>query len=367
MPPRLARVFAIVALWCLQGLVFAQEIVDMARTNGGQPFTWSHALWLSFLALVPCMVPLTVGLVAVVERFPLVRGEHRRTFAALLAAVVAFVVLRAVYVYFMNPLVNFYDELPSFGAVVLASFKRNFLLGWVVVGLAQGWFLAERAQLDRLRIARLEEHVTQARLDALSAQLNPHFLFNVLNSVAELVHRDAAATERMILSLSQLLRRSLTRAQGSEVTVAEELALVQQYVDIEKIRLGARLTVHLTVDAAARQALLPPFLLQPLVENAIVHGVARRRAPGEVRLDVHAEGGRLRIAIEADQAPAAATVTPRGHGIGLGNLRERLQCLYPDAWTLDATFPPQGRSRVRLSLPLRQAPAAARSAVAETA
>lgn len=357
---RHTQLLAIIGLWCLQALVFAQDIVDMARTNDGQAFTWSHALWLSFLALVPCMVPLTIGLVAVVKRFPLVRNELSRTLAALFAAVVAFVVLRAVYVYFMNSQVNFYDTLPTFGEVVIASFKRNFLLGWVIIGLAQGWFFAERAHQDRLRIARLEESVTQARLDALSAQLNPHFLFNVLNSVAELVHRDAAATERMILGLSELLRRSLARAPGSEVTVTEELALVQKYIDIETIRLGARLSVQVTVDPAAAQALLPPFLLQPLVENAVVHGVARRRAPGTVVLAIAAIDARLQIRIEADQGPAGATPS-RGNGIGLANLRERLHCLYLDDWSLDASFPAEGRSQVRVNLPLRLA-ASARSA-----
>lgn len=362
---RLSLLLAIIGLWCLQGLLFAQEVVQMAAATH-EPASWQYALLTSLVALVLCMVPLSMALVMVVERFPLVRGRLWRHGAVLLGAVLAFVALRAVYVWALNPIIGFYDDPPRFGEVLVASLHRNFLLGWIVVGLTHAWFLGRLAQRERERNAQLQGQLLQSRLDALSAQLNPHFLFNVLNSIAELLHVDTDAAERMILGLSTLLRRSLVAPLANEVRVGDELALVRDYLAIEQIRLGERLRVSMHMAAECADALLPPLLLQPLVENAIHHGIARRRAPGVLELDVRAAAAQLCIVVRADQAPGDAA-SARGHGIGLANVRERLACLYGTEAALQAEFPEGGRSCVTVRLPLRRAPASAPAQAAEVA
>jgi two-component system sensor histidine kinase AlgZ len=197
----------------------------------------------------------------------------------------------------------------------------------------------------------------EAELRALQYQLHPHFLFNTLNSISALVTdgRSPDAT-RMIARLGDLLRATLERSDTREVMLAEELSLTEYYLDIEKARLGRRLQVNMVVGPGVLQALLPPLLLQPLVENAIRHGIAPRTMGGVMRLRVDREQDVLVIELCSDGVPAPEDDHPRrSTAIGLSNVRKRLMALYPDRHSLDFALAPDGACTVRITLPYRLA------------
>lgn len=212
-------------------------------------------------------------------------------------------------------------------------------------------------QQSRLREAEAARFAREAQLRALRYQLQPHFLFNTLNSISSLVAdgRGADAT-RMLARLGDLLRDSLERGDAQEVTLAEELATTEHYLDIEKARLGRRLRVETRIGPGLLQALVPPLLLQPLVENAIRHGIAPRVDGG--LLSMHVDGGEdgLRIELRNDGMPVAKEAREgRPGAVGLANVRQRLAALYPDAHAFELSLADDGSCRVAIRLPLRLA------------
>ncbi len=198
-------------------------------------------------------------------------------------------------------------------------------------------------------MAELETSLTRTQLEALRAQLNPHFLFNALNSVAEMVHRDAELADRMLVSLSALLRDSLSSEQDQLRPLHEELELVDHYLMIEKIRLGERLQVVRDIQADCVDVPIPALILQPLVENAIVHGIARRRSPGSLCVRGRLHDGQL--VLEVQNSVAHADVTRSGTGIGLQSTRSRLQLLYGERGFLSRQVMENGDHLVRLAIP----------------
>jgi two-component system sensor histidine kinase AlgZ len=196
----------------------------------------------------------------------------------------------------------------------------------------------------------LESQVTarEAELRALRAQLNPHFLFNSLNSISALAGADPEAARRMCVLLGDFLRMSLALGGRGRVAFAEELALAERYLAIEQVRFGARLGVekHITPEASA--CLVPPLLIQPLIENAVKHGVADRVDGGVVRIDARRAGVALEVTVENPRDPEAPP--RRGHGLGLENVRQRLAALDPRGTRVDVFREPE-RFRVMLTLP----------------
>lgn len=208
---------------------------------------------------------------------------------------------------------------------------------------------AHRREAEATALAR------EAELRALQYQLHPHFLFNTLNSISALVTdgRGSDAT-RMLARLGDLLRATLERSGTHEVTLAEELSLTEHYLDIEKARLGRRLQVNLRVGPGVLQALIPPLLLQPLVENAIRHGIAPRVAGGSINLHLDGEGEVLAIELHNDGVATPEDDHPRrSTAIGLSNVQQRLATLYPGRYSLDVIKAPDGACTVRITLPLR--------------
>ncbi len=198
-----------------------------------------------------------------------------------------------------------------------------------------------------------ESQVTarEAEVRALRAQLNPHFLFNSLNSINALVGSDPEGARRMCESLGDFLRRTLALGARDAVTLEEELALVDRYFAIERVRFGARLTVERYVEAGAERCLVPPLLLQPLVENAIKHGITERLEGGTVRLAAVVVDASLRLSVENEMDEE--TAKRPGEGVGLQNVRRRLDALSAREARLD-TYREDGRFRVTLTLPVRR-------------
>jgi LytS/YehU family sensor histidine kinase len=197
----------------------------------------------------------------------------------------------------------------------------------------------------------LEFRLTRARLDLLRSQLQPHFLFNTLNAVTTLMHRDVQAAESMLIRLADLLRLSLDLRDRQEVTLRQEMELTGAYLTIQRIRFGQRLKVSTAIDPAALDAQLPTMILQPLVENAVVHGVARRNATGHVAILASCTADKLRIVVR-DDGPGLGSNAFR-EGVGLANTRERLAQLYGDRAALRIHSPDGGGVEAELLVPLQ--------------
>lgn len=222
-----------------------------------------------------------------------------------------------------------------------------------VVGIEHAirWF-AEARERD-LQVARLSEQLTGARLAALQAQLNPHFLFNSLNTIAVLVRGgDSGAAARVVEQLSDVLRRTLNRTQANEVALADELELVRQYLAVEEARFSDRLRPELDVEPSTRSAAIPTFALQQLVENAVRHGIARRIEAGRLVVTSRREGDLLELSVE-DDGPGIAEDAVQAKGHGLENTRERLRTLYGDRASLTVTRTAQG-TIARLRIPYKE-------------
>jgi LytS/YehU family sensor histidine kinase len=244
----------------------------------------------------------------------------------------------------------------------------NFISEWVafgcVVAVVHALEFYQRYREREVQALRLQTQLAQARLESLTAQLHPHFLFNTLHGISTLMHRDVDAADLMLTRLSDLLRRALRNSDRHEVPLAEELDTLEQYLAIMRVRFEDRLTVTRRIAPNAAQALVPHFLLQPLAENALQHGIARRAGAGHVEIVVDRIGDELHIAVSDDGAGMRGASVAPVEGIGLSNTRRRLEELYGPAATL-ALEEPTGAGagfRVRLVLPFRPSPASADAA-----
>jgi signal transduction histidine kinase len=200
----------------------------------------------------------------------------------------------------------------------------------VYAGFVLAWHAASyyREARDRqVRAVELEGLLHQSQLEALRSQLNPHFLFNALHSMAELVHANPKLAEQLLVRLGELLRQVLQSSNRQEVTLAEELDFIRGYLEIEQMRLGDRLRVNWDIDTALAPARVPSLVLQPLVENAIQHGIAAASGPGTLGLTARREGEFLLLEVR-DNGPGPRGAVERPQGIGLANTRARLQRLY---------------------------------------
>lgn len=235
-----------------------------------------------------------------------------------------------------------------------------FYSGLLALVTALGY--ARRSREGALAASRLAAELTEARLEALKMQLNPHFLFNTLNMISSHVHSDPDTADAMIGHLSDFLRETLRQSKAQEVTLERELEFLGAYLAITKARFEERLQVELDVAQECRQALVPHLVLQPLVENAVTHCMADPGRAGWVGVTARAEGGRLRLAVE-DNGPGLATDgSAPARGVGLSNTAERLRHLYGDAHRLELANRPEGGLRVLVEVPLRRAPTPGREA-----
>ena len=341
----------VLAIFTGLGLLFSIQIyLDSFYTRGAvslaQAITLALAGWYGWALLSPVLVWLA-------RRFPLARPHRSRDAAVHLVA----------------SLVLTFGKLAATGALLSAAgfgprhvtstidIPLNYVTYWAILGVVWTVDLMRQQRAARLRASELEASLATSRLDALALQLQPHFLFNTLNSVAELMHENVDAAERMVAGLSRLLRASLDGPAGHEVSLDQELAFLDEYLGIERIRFEERLRVALRIDPAARPGLVPRLLLQPLVENAVQHAVAPRAAGGTIAIDAAKQGDRLTLRI-ADDGPVRAGVSrplAAGAGIGLGNTKARLRALYDDDHTFEIREQPAGGIEVRIGLPFRDA------------
>ena len=220
-------------------------------------------------------------------------------------------------------------------------------------GVARDYFLRYQARLEET--ARLQALLTQARLDALRSQLNPHFLFNTLNAVSALVERDPRGVRRMIARLSNLLRYTLEESAEQEVPLTRELDLLSEYVDLMQIRFQGKLNVAMHVDDSARGAMVPSLILQPLVENAIKHGTSHLAGGpmGEIEIRARRAADDLRVSVVDNGPGPTAAVASDGTGVGLSNTTARLRQMYGAAASVTLRARPGGGTSAEIVMPFR--------------
>ena len=301
------------------------------------------------LASIAIMAVLTVVTWWTVERWPLAgerrRGRHFALHTALMLAQ-AFIFVAAI----RYPIARAGGIQGTLGQSFL-GWLPSMVLGYVF-NAAIGSFFALRGRLmdEESRSARLAAQLTQSQLSVLRAQLHPHFFFNTLNAIAELVHRDPDAAGRIVARLGAFLRYSLEMSERESVPLREEIAALQAYLDIVRLRFGDRVTVETQIEPAALGAPVPPLLVQPLVENALKHGLEPREGPGRLQITARIRERMLHLEVLDDGVGLAAERRP-GAGIGLRNTRDRLEQMYGAAATLTVQPRPTGGVAATVVLP----------------
>ena len=246
---------------------------------------------------------------------------------------------------------------PDWGHTIADAFFRTVDLQlpfyWGVIGLQHAVDYYRQGRARELRAARLEMRLIESQLQTLQQQLRPHFLFNTLHAISAMVHRDPDKADVMIERLSDLLRITLQKVGVQEVELAEELEYLRAYLDIEQVHFGPRLRVEYRIDAAALDVLVPTLILQPLVENAIRHGLEPQVRGGCLTVDAQADGDTLWLRIR-DNGIGFAKGRPRRDGVGLANTRSRLDRLYGEQAALTIRENAGGGVLVDVYLPLRR-------------
>jgi two-component system LytT family sensor kinase len=229
-------------------------------------------------------------------------------------------------------------------------FLNQFLVYVAIVaaGYAREYFLRDTEL--REHAAQLQAQLAEARLDALRAQINPHFLFNTLHAISALVERDPAGVRRMIARLSELLRTTIETRGANEVPLRDELAFLQRYIEIMEIRFQGRLRVETEIEEETLDALVPNLVLQPIVENALEHGAARASGEGRISIAAHRDGVQL-VLIVRDNGPGVAT--GGSAGVGLANTRERLAQLYGEDAEIVLSSPAGGGAVAEIVMPFK--------------
>ena len=353
------------AAWILPAIFAAINRIVQAHLQGWEPATIRDVLfeggdWFLYALLTP-------GVFAVSKRWPVVRPHLlRRVLIHLLFAILFCVawatcgqILRLVLaLIFARDLVGRDQFWQQFAVEWLSWIFITLPFGVAVylcvVGVEHAIRYFVEVREREVQLARLSEQLAGARFAALQAQVNPHFLFNTLNTIAVLVRDDdRQGAVRIVEHLSELLRRTLSRHQENQVSLGEELELVRQYVAIEQARFSDRLRPEFRVDDSLLRAMVPSFALQHLVENAIRHGIARDPDAGSLIVTAKRAGDMLEITVTDDGAgidPDAPI--PQGHGID--NTRERLRALYGDGASLDIARRPEGGTIAVLRVPYRE-------------
>ena len=335
---------AIGAAWALFAVFAASQ--NRVTTYGSMMVPWRRAFLTSFADVVPWLA-LTPVAFWIAGRFLVRRATAWWTVPVL--AVCGFMLGLLHLVLYVNALrwLGYVQDPVASGRIAVGRMHSDILVCWVLFGIRHAIEYYRRDRAREVIASRLQTQLARAQLDVLRAQLQPHFLFNTLHAVSALMHRDVEGADRMMARLSDLLRLTLDSAGEQEVTLKREMEYLDKYLEIEQVRFGERLKVERAIEARALDLLVPNFVLQPLVENAIRYAIGPRAAGGRIEVGAKVTGTELAIEVK-DDGPGAQGFS---EGVGLSNTRARLQQLYGGAARLELGNAAGGGFRARMVVP----------------
>ena len=345
----------IVVGWSLFAVFFASESI-VARAYAGRPLQVNQTITIWFICAATWLAatPLMLNLA---DRFPLDRRSwlQNSLIHLLFSCGFAFALL-TVYV-LITSWIGFQPGgsslLTNLRNQYVSTFHSEVLTYWAVIGVSHAVNYYRKYREREIRASQLEAQLARAQLDALRMQLQPHFLFNTLNTISVLMKENVQLADQLLLRLSDLLRLSLKSTDNHEVTLREELEFLRNYLEIEQTRFQDRLTVRFDIDEQAVEAQVPNLILQPLVENAIRHAVAPQPGKSTVEIRALRSNGRIKLEV-VDDGPGMPAVTNK-NGIGLSNTRARLEKLYGPSHTFQLS-PANGKGlQVTVTLPFHTA------------
>ena len=342
---QIVTVLAVLTGWSILAVLFTPQHYVLSRDVPGAPH-WSRLL-LNNLVMFWVWGALTPLGLWFGRRFPLERPRVARHLLYLFVAGFALSCIHIVGVRYTSALLAGKPPRPWFDYFVAFS-ATGVLIGWAILAASQALTYFRRYQDRELRLV-------QAKLQSLKTQLHPHFLFNTLNAIAELIHGDAGRAERTLTQLSDLLRTALNRGEADEVTLKEELEFLSNYVDIQQTLLQERLKVRWDIDDETLDACVPAMLLQPLVENAIQHGIGPIASGGTLEISARRDGDEMYIVVQDDGRGLGQDVSGgRGKaGIGLSNTRMRLSHMYGAAHRFAIERRAGGGVKVSITMPFK--------------
>jgi two-component system, LytTR family, sensor kinase len=354
-----------VGLWTLMALLSAAEAY-VVQLKYDKPVTWTLAIrrafkdWYSYGALA-------FGIIWFCKRNRLEPGRVGNWILKHLGAALVF---SAGYIVLTSWLVSGEISVQT-GKVLTFSylvkktalhyFVMNLMMYWIVVFGHLGWHYYQRYREREVQTAQLQRQLTEARLDALRMQLNPHFLFNTLHAISALIHDNPDAADRIVARLSELLRLSLDQTKPQEVPLHEEMGFLDRYLEIEQTRFSDRLRVEKKIEPDTGNALVPYLILQPLVENAIRHGIEPREEAGRLSIQARRNNGTLELRVSDNGAGLEAKGGPIQEGIGLSNTRSRLRHLYGTNCRLELNNAVGGGLEALIELPFHTTPTSVES------
>lgn len=362
---RLLGAGAIFGIWTLVGLFFASQIYFyFAGTPRAVPFGVALMWQMSCVYLSAVFTFLILWLAR------LFRFDRQKWPRSLLLHLPASFAIAAIMTAGHISIDAYFDRnlarvvFTNFPARVFVSIDKNFIVYWLIIWASHALNYYKRYRESELQASQLKAQLAEAQLQALKMQLHPHFLFNTLHSISSLLSRDTEAARRMIARLGDFLRLTLENSGAQEVTLRDELDFLRCYLDIEGIRFYDRLTVRMEIEPQTLSVRVPNLILQPIVENAIRHGIAPRSVPGLIEIKAARSNERLRLEVR-DNGPGlplelGANRTGR-RGIGLSNTRDRLRQLYGAQASFELANDARGGLLVTLELPFNSGEDEARS------
>jgi len=338
-------------IWTGIGLAFAAQFY-VSSIKAGQPISWPSAVLWS-LGDWYVWALLSIVVLKLARRFPL-EGKQWAVCLAIhvcgsLVASVTYIVVRAGLARWQGQLRGQpADFLEVFSSLLVKTLFFNALIYWVIVSVAHALNYYRRYRERELRASELERNLTAAKLKSLQMQLNPHFLFNTLHAISALMHKDVNAADRMISRLSGLLRRALDSSEAQEVPLHQEIDFLRRYLEIEQTRFGDRLEVRFDVANDTSDLLVPNLVLQPLVENAIKHGIEPHARRGIVEINTRRQDNRLLLEVRDNGGGLADEYDER---IGLANTRSRLEELYGSEHSFSIETSASGGVTAKITIP----------------
>ena len=350
---------AIWAVWTIVGVYLTSHTSLQSRISGSPISFWWILSWQLFSGYV--WFALSPIILWLGRKFPFENGKWKTNVLVHLAAGIVIAFFQLAIDAFVLPKLGYLSRYLSesfwenYRVFVLVNLHFSVSIYWGVLGIYQAIRYYRKYRERELQTSQLEARLAMSRLQVLKMQLHPHFLFNTLNAISELIYKDPESAERMIGDLSDLLRMSFQNLEVQEITLKQELEFLRKYLEIEQMRFHDRLRVEMKIAPETLDAQVPNMILQPLVENAIKHGLAPRSEGGKIEIGAERSNGHLQLTVSDDGIGVPFNdVENLPEGVGLSNTRKRLRHLYGERHKFNLATAKKNGLKVNLTIPFKE-------------